>query len=63
MSVALYGDVNAGDNSWRWVKPLDESFVVVCGIVRDAERGLKTNIPVEHLKGALCWLGANLGRQ
>lgn len=42
----LFLDENTGDASWRWVKPLDESFVVVCGIVRDAERGLKANIPV-----------------
>ena len=42
----FYLDENAGDASWRWVKPLDEAFVVVCGIVRNAERGLKANIPV-----------------
>ena len=33
------------------MKPLNESKIVVCSIVRDAEQGLKTNIPVIR---ALC---------
>jgi hypothetical protein len=28
------------------MKPLNESFIIICGIVRNAEKGLKKNIPV-----------------
>lgn len=28
------------------MKPLSEAILVVCGIVRNAERGLKRNIPI-----------------
>lgn len=36
------------------MKPLNESTVIVCGIVRDAERGLKANIPVVRDLCKLC---------